>query len=46
MSERENPVRTTPDIDVETEPTRRLNPGEICPNQKRSLTEIVVRELP
>lgn len=45
MSEQE-PVRTVPDIDVETEPTRRLNPGEICEEQQRSLTEVVITELP
>lgn len=46
MSEREDPVRTTPDIDVETEPTRRLEPAKICPDQQRSVTEIVITELP
>jgi hypothetical protein len=46
MSERENPTRTTPDIDVETEPTRRLNPGEICEEQQRSVTEVVIVTLP
>jgi hypothetical protein len=46
MSEHENPTRVTPDIDVETEPVRRLNPGEICEEQQRSVTEVVIKELP
>lgn len=45
MNEQE-PVRTVPDIDVETEPTRRLEPEKICPDQQRSVTEIVIKEIP
>lgn len=46
MNERENPTRVIPDIDTETETERRLNPGEICPDQQRSVTETVIREIP
>lgn len=42
----EQPVRTIPDVDTETEPDKRLNPGEICPQQQKDLTEIAVREIP
>lgn len=45
MSEQE-PVRTVPDIDVETEPTRRLEPEKVCDAQKTRIGERVIRELP
>lgn len=46
MSERENPTRTTPDIDVETEPERRLNPDKLCPAQKGDVTRKIIEVLP
>ena len=38
------PVRTTPDIETDTE--RRLAPDKLCPNQQDRVTRRVIRELP
>jgi len=40
------PIRTTPKIDPQTEPLRRLEPERICPAQKVRITRRIERELP
>ena len=42
----EQPVRTTPDTGVETDPQRRLNPDKLCPAQKGDVTRKVIEILP
>jgi len=38
------PVRT-PVIDPATDPERRLDPDEICPNQKERVTKRVIEDI-
>ena len=39
----EQPVRTTPITEPQTEPMRRLHPGTECPAQRRRLGEKIKR---
>lgn len=39
------PTRTTPTIQPEPDPGRRLNPGVICPGQVQRISRRVKREL-